>query len=497
EPEPVEPWSGVWDANFLTECVQTALMNKSFVTRADEDCLHLNVYVPRGAPNPKENLDVIVSIHGGAYMFGSGHFHSNPQFLMDHDVIFVTFNYRLGILGFLSTEDDVVPGNNGLKDQVLALKWVQENIASFGGNPASVTLTGLSAGGSSVHLHYFSDMSKGLFHRGFSQSGCALNAWTLQNQPAEKAKILAEAVGCPTSPSRSLVQCLKQRPYPHLLARMPLFYGYMMLPIAPFAPVVEKGSKPFLKADPYYLLTEGEVYDVPWIASNTAHEGVIPVILFLLLQVFKDLQVINDEWENLAPILLEYNYTLPQPLWTTTAKKVKEFYLGEGQDISQENMLKVMQIFTDRGFLVGAETAVKKQAKVAKSPIYYYFFAYPGDDNEQRIVSHGIDSKYIYGDDLEGKMLTPNELQMKNVLVDMLISYPKTGLTTQILCRKPTIKGVKWEPTQHDELTYLNIDGFAPENIKLETVKELTPRAFWRSLGFQESENLILIKDEL
>ncbi|RZC34224.1 COesterase and/or Abhydrolase 3 domain containing protein, partial [Asbolus verrucosus] len=110
-----------------------------------EDCLHINVYVPRESPNPKEYLEVIVHIHGGAYMYASGHSYAHPRFFMDHDVIFVTFNYRLGILGFLSTEDDVVPGNNGLKDQVLALKWVQENIASFGGNPGSVTLTGASA----------------------------------------------------------------------------------------------------------------------------------------------------------------------------------------------------------------------------------------------------------------------------------------------------------------------------------------------------------------
>ena len=127
-------------------------------------------------------------------MYGSGHFYSPPTLIMDREVIYVTFNYRLGILGFLSTEDDVVPGNNGLKDQTLALKWIRDNIASFGGNPNSVTVSGGSAGGSSVHLHFFSKLSRGLFHRGFAQSGLALNPFSIQEQPSMRARKLADAV---------------------------------------------------------------------------------------------------------------------------------------------------------------------------------------------------------------------------------------------------------------------------------------------------------------
>ena len=211
-------------------------------------------------------------------MYGSGHFYSPPTLIMDREVIYVTFNYRLGILGFLSTEDDVVPGNNGLKDQTLALKWIRDNIASFGGNPNSVTITGLSAGGSSVHLHYFSKLSKGLFHRGFAQSGLALNPFSIQEQPLMRAKKLADAVGCPTSTTRVMVDCLKQRPYQHLFDKLPLFFNYIFLPCAPFGPVVEKGgSNPFLDEDPYYLLKKGDVHDVPWLASMAIHEGLFPV----------------------------------------------------------------------------------------------------------------------------------------------------------------------------------------------------------------------------
>ena len=107
-------------------------------------------------------MNVIVFIHGGAFQFGTGFGHG-PHYLFDgdEDLVFVTINYRLGPFGFASTGDDALPGNNGLKDQVAALKWVQRNVAAFGGNPGSVTIAGMSAGGASVHYHMLSTLSRG------------------------------------------------------------------------------------------------------------------------------------------------------------------------------------------------------------------------------------------------------------------------------------------------------------------------------------------------
>jgi bile salt-stimulated lipase len=354
------------------------------------------VFVPRENPNSQDKLDVIVHVHGGGYMYGNGLAYSRPEVLMDRDVIFVTFNYRLGILGFLSTEDDVVPGNNGLKDQVMALRWVQNHIASFGGNPDSVTLTGLSAGGSSVHLHYFSEMSKGLFHRGFSQSGVALNSFSLQKGALEKAQRLAEAVGCPSTPTRALADCLKQRHHKQILKQLPLFFSHLIFPFMPFTPVVEKGSKPFLSEHPYSLLTKGKINNVPWLCSNTLHEGTFPVMckthlhlffLFLLMEVSvlgNDLAHVSTNWESLAPDLLDFNYTLAPSLWKDTTKKITEFYLGKGQIDFDQNKDKVIKMFSDRIFLVDAETSVRMQAKASSSPVYYYYFSYPEENNEAK-----------------------------------------------------------------------------------------------------------------
>lgn len=123
---------------------------------------------------------VLVFIHGGAFITGSNNSKVySPSFLMTEDIVFVTTNYRVGILGFLRLNDTSlgVTGNAGLKDQALALKWIQKNISKFGGDPGNVTIFGESAGSASVSYQVLSPASKGLFHKAIMQSGCALNPW--------------------------------------------------------------------------------------------------------------------------------------------------------------------------------------------------------------------------------------------------------------------------------------------------------------------------------
>ena len=174
----------------------------------DEDCLFINIYTPIRKSN--ESFPVIFWIHGGAYQYGAGS-RFGPKYLIDYNVILITVNYRLGVLGFLSTEDKIVPGNMGLKDQNTALQWVQRNIEYFGGDPNKVTITGLSAGGSSVHYHYLSPMSVGLFRSGISFSGTAFDCWTQTENSREKAFKMAEFMDCPTNNVNEMVHCFKNR----------------------------------------------------------------------------------------------------------------------------------------------------------------------------------------------------------------------------------------------------------------------------------------------
>ncbi|CAG7818864.1 unnamed protein product, partial [Allacma fusca] len=118
--------------------------------------------------------------------------------------------YRLGIFGFLSTKDEVIKGNMGLKDQVMALKWIQENIVNFGGDPNQVTIFGESAGGASVHLMMLSPMAKGLFHRGITMNVAGTSdVWHFKQDVLITKNSVAEHFNCSTK-SEEFAQCLRK-----------------------------------------------------------------------------------------------------------------------------------------------------------------------------------------------------------------------------------------------------------------------------------------------
>ena len=162
--------------------------------------------------NQTSPLPIMLWIHGGGFYYGSSSFYGSTKYMMDYDVIVVTINYRLGSFGFLSTDDEIVPGNMGLKDQSLALRWISENIQYFGGDPKRITLYGDEAGGASVHYHYLSPMSRGIFTTGVSSSGTALNFWAHTDSGKKKTEILARALGCSVENSNATIKCLKNIP---------------------------------------------------------------------------------------------------------------------------------------------------------------------------------------------------------------------------------------------------------------------------------------------
>ncbi|ROT61912.1 JHE-like carboxylesterase 1 [Penaeus vannamei] len=170
---------------------------------------------PSPSPQPHRvsvGLPVLVYLHGGGYHGGSGE-SAPPHALLNEEIVLVVLQYRLGVLGFLSTEDDVIPGNFGLKDQTLGLRWVQRNIANFGGDPRRVTLLGQGAGAASAHLQMLSSKSFGLFSRVILQSGTALCPWALGGAHKQVADYTARLVGCSSDlGAHHLLQCLQAVP---------------------------------------------------------------------------------------------------------------------------------------------------------------------------------------------------------------------------------------------------------------------------------------------
>ena len=176
-PQPVKDWPGVRDATaFAPACPQPKRAGQLLkVGHTDEDCLYLNVWAPKRS---RSKRPVMVWVHGGGMIVGAGSLKVyDGAALARQGVVVVTINYRLGVLGFmappgLSAESrDRVSGNYGLLDQIAALRWVRENIAAFGGDPANVTIFGESAGAVSVGCLLVAPAAKGLFHRAILQSG--------------------------------------------------------------------------------------------------------------------------------------------------------------------------------------------------------------------------------------------------------------------------------------------------------------------------------------
>lgn len=179
-PQPVKDWQGVRDAvKFCADCPQAGFPRgtDSISKSSAEDCLFLNIWTPAGTKK-NSKLPVMVWIHGGAFVFGSGALNDfSGSSFTDNAVILVSINYRLGRLGFfahpaLSNEHPEEPkGNYGYMDQIAALKWVKQNIAAFGGNPNNVTIFGESAGAVSVHSLLTIPAAKGLFQKAIIESG--------------------------------------------------------------------------------------------------------------------------------------------------------------------------------------------------------------------------------------------------------------------------------------------------------------------------------------
>ena len=219
KPEPVEKWSSEYDATkYGPACAQnTFAFIKDGSDIQSEDCLFLNIHVP-GDVIPNQKLSVMVWIHGGGFLIGNGHNYDGTRIALGGNVIVVTINYRLGMFGFLALYHPASLGNYGLWDQKLALQWVHDNIASFGGNPDSVTIFGESAGGFSVSFQSIIPSNKGLFQRVIPQSGVASKIVYVKKKTTEKiAKLLQERTNCSAENYDNFVDCLRNVPTDVLL----------------------------------------------------------------------------------------------------------------------------------------------------------------------------------------------------------------------------------------------------------------------------------------
>ncbi|XP_026735556.1 venom carboxylesterase-6-like isoform X2 [Trichoplusia ni] len=371
-PKPILTYSGEVDA---TEDGPACPQHAPPGYPVDEDCLTINVYTPHN--NSSKPLPVIFFIHAGGFYSMSGRSDiAGPHYLLDRDVVLVTINYRLASLGFLSLGNKLAPGNNGFKDQVMALRWVQRNIASFGGDPHLVTIAGCSAGSLSVMLHMISPMTKGLFHRGISMSGSPFAKALIPAVQSDLALKQARVSHCPEDNTTALYHCLKPKPWKEVSGSLLGFYEFGYDPLRLWHPVIEKdfGQERYLVEEPMDSLREGRARTVPYIVSQTSDEFFWKA--FTILKNKTLLDPMNSEWNRIAPI----SFILPRNETSDRLARIKQAYLGGHKLVNDETSTRGLgKLYGDSitGFPV--HRLANLMCRHSKHPVYYYEFAYVGN----------------------------------------------------------------------------------------------------------------------
>jgi para-nitrobenzyl esterase len=428
-PTPPASWTGVRKGDaFSPSCIQTIVTEKKpwtyeFMAHGgvSEDCLYLNVWTPAASPSARR--PVFVYIYGGGNVEGSG---SVPAYdgegLASKGLVVVTFNYRVGVLGFLSHPDlnkessYHASGNYGLLDQIAAVRWVHDNIAAFGGDPGRITVAGQSAGASGVHSLTASPLAKGLFHRAIADSGGGVGgARTMAAQEADGLRFA-------TAKKAEATVDLRAMPWQEIV---------LPVPGVRFGPVPDGYALPAAVNE---VFAAGKQNDVPTLTGINADEGgAVPHPTATLESFQRDAQqrygASADEFLKLYP--------------AATDEEAKR---------AQNDSAR------DRGRAILYLWALDR-AKTARTNAYTYFWTHtlPGPDADQYGAFHSSEVPYVLNTlSMSSRPFTAKDHQIADTLSSYWANFAATG--------NPNGKGLPaWPAATNDAPQTMEVgNGFRP-----------------------------------
>ncbi|XP_070551024.1 cocaine esterase-like [Ptychodera flava] len=478
-PEPKSPWEGVHDAKELgAACMQPP--SPIFPLDGEsqsEDCLYLNIYAPQTGA---DKLPVMVWIHGGGLVIGSGGTGYNGTALAAiGDVIVVTINYRLGPFGYLSTGDEHATGNYGFLDQVLALQWVQDNIAAFGGDANKVTIFGESAGAISVEYLMLSPMTNGLFTRAIMESGTSTMPAIFLSDKTKQSR-LAHGFGrlsnCEKDTSEELVQCLRSVSAEDLKeagnlqsGKLANITGISDL-LIPFPPVVDGN---FLTASPEGLIRERSFpkRGTDIMIGTMADEGRGFLIVFFADKANDTEIFLNKTYYNeiFSTYLGSDKKSNP-----AVADAIKQIYVDwEDEDSDDTNYVESFSQTHGDMYLVCPADRSARAHFLAGSKVYLYQMTH--------IPSHGEEVPFVFGWHFDSAMnwtMPDDDVMMTLKIMKYWTNFAKTG--------NPNLSDGDVELTENEKQTewpLFKVPGleYKDLSLKMETKRALKAKecAFW------------------
>ncbi|KAH8380143.1 hypothetical protein KR009_009183 [Drosophila setifemur] len=385
----------------------------------EEDCLTINVYKPKSTS--RRSFPVVVLFHGGAFMFGRASINGHDYLMREGNLIVVKVSYRVGPLGFASAGDRDLPGNYGLKDQRLALEWIKQNIARFGGKPENIVIIGHSAGGASAHLQMLREDFGQLAKAAISVSGNALDPWVVQQGGRGRAFELGRIVGCGLAEdSAKLKNCLKTQPASEIVSAVSSFLVVSYVPFSLFGPVVEPLDAPdaFLTQHPSEVIKSGKFSPIPWAVTYTTEDGGYNAALLLERSNTTGdtlIEKLNDRWFDWAPYLLFYRDSMETIKdMDDFSRSIRQKYLGDRR-FSEESYWDLQRMFTDVLFKNSVPKVLELHRKHGKSPVYSFAYDNPSVSGVGQALSHRADVNFgtVHGDDF---FLIFNVGQLRGVL---------------------------------------------------------------------------------